>query len=414
MGISSVEKFKRTMKLIVGEATYDRAKSAYRSSMAIKRDRRVDLSIPPGVNLIGYLRAGMGLGEGCRLLAWAIDEARIPYCAINFSKNNISRELRGEWPGKIARRPLYRADIVHVNPDQYRLFETELPRSLWKGRYVIGFLLWELPRLPGSWREGLKLLDEVWVPSNFIAGNIRSQLDLPVRVIPYGIPPRTATSAGRSELGLPEGRFLFLVLYDVASIMERKNPKGAVEAFKRAFSPGDERVGIVIKVNNSRHSPGEIAELRASLKGYEGVRFLERTLSRDEVDALIKACDALVSLHRSEGFGLTLAEAMSFGKPVVATNWSANTEFMDEGNSCPVNYRLANLNIDHGHYEAAGQRWADPDLDHAASLMRRLVEDREYRESISRRAHESIFGGFSLEASGSRIRARLGELGLLK
>ena len=177
----------------------------------------------------------------------------------------------------------------------------------------------------------------------------------------------------------------------------------------RAFDPGDERVALVVKINNSRRAPEELASLKTILSDYRNVRFIEESLPRAGVDELIRGCDALVSLHRAEGFGLVLAEAMSFGKPVVATGYSANTEFMDPSNSCPVNYKLVELDRDYGHYKAGGQHWADPDLGHAASLMRRLVEDPDYRESIGKNARERILRDFSSEASGAIIASRLRE-----
>jgi glycosyltransferase involved in cell wall biosynthesis len=396
----------------VSKPLYTTIKNIYRSQKAIRRTRDIDEAIPFGVNLVGYFQSGMGLGEGCRLLARAIVAATIPLCAINFSRNNLSRQMAIETAIRLRRKPRYRATIVHVNPDQYPLFETELPRSLWRGRYVIGFLLWELTVLPESWREGLGLLDEIWTSSDFISDNIRSQVNMPVRTMHYGIPLREGESMSRATLGFGDGQFIFLVMYDIASIMERKNPRGAVDAFMRAFGPDDDRVGLIIKINNSRHAPAELTSLKELLHEYRDVRFMEESLPRSGVDALIRACDAVVSLHRAEGFGLVLAEAMSFGKPVVATNYSANIEFMDSSNSCPVNYTLIELDRDYGHYKAGGQYWAEPDIDHAASLMRRLVEDPGYRTSIGANAKERIRRDFSPEASGAKIAARLTELGL--
>ena len=406
---SFVQLCKHAARRLLPQDAYFRLKTAHRSLMAIKPTHTVDASIPQGLNLVGYFRSGMGLGEGARLMAMAANAAEIPICAMNFSKNNLSKQMAVDEGLHLQKNPRYRATVIHINPDQYSLFETELPRSLWKGRYTVGYIAWELPLLPDSWHEGIGLLDEIWTPSSFIANNIRSQVPIPVRVVPHGIPARAGKTLPRSSLGLADGQFLFLIMYDIASIMERKNPRGAVEAFMRAFAPGDERVALVVKINNSRRAPEELASLKTLLRDYRNVRFIEESLPRSGVDELICACDALVSLHRAEGFGLVLAEAMSFGKPVVATDYSANTEFMDPSNSCPVNYKLIELDRDFGHYKAGGQHWADPDLDHAASLMRRLVDDPAYRESIGKQAKERISRDFSSEASGALIASRLRE-----
>jgi glycosyltransferase involved in cell wall biosynthesis len=401
------------IKLLLPKTLYVRLRSISREVLSIKPVHNIDLSLPMGINLVGYLRMGMGLGEGVRLLLESIKEIGIPVSLFDFKTNNISSPIESRITRKYSVSPLYRTTIVHVNPDQYKLFETDLPRSLWKRRYIIGFLLWELPRIPDAWFEGIKLLDEVWTPSRYISDIFRSQLTIPVRTIPYGIPCKLTVRENREFFGLDRSRFYFLVMYDIASVMERKNPRGAIEAFIRAFAPNDERVGIVVKINNSSYAPNELASLKLMLSAYPSARFIEKTLVREEVDSLIFSCDTVISLHRSEGFGLVLAEAMSFSKPIIATNWSANTEFMDESNSCPVSYKLVPLEKDYRHYRAEqGNYWAEPDLDHAAALMRRLVDDSEYRYAIGVKARDRINADLSPEASGLKIATRLKELGL--
>jgi glycosyltransferase involved in cell wall biosynthesis len=230
--------------------------------------------------------------------------------------------------------------------------------------------------------------------------------------MPYGIQVDAAFNRidQRNQFGLPTDSFLFLSMFDTHSTSQRKNPRGAIEAFKKAFAPGRTDVGLVIKIHNSGAFPGEVERLRAELEGYSNIFLMERTLTRMEVYGLIDACDAFVSLHRSEGFGLVMAEAMYMGKPVIGTLWSGNTEFMNEWNSCAVRYTLVQIQSDAGPYRASCT-WAEPDSYHAASYMARLVQDGEYYRMISEQGKATIRDSFSLQASGARIRQRLTELG---
>ena len=194
-------------------------------------------------------------------------------------------------------------------------------------------------------------------------------------------------------------------------MLTRKNPFGAVDAFKRSFS-GESSAALLIKVSHAASHPEEYAELEKRLRGIPNLYLTDRMLSRARVNGLLAACDGVVSLHRSEGFGLILAEAMYLGKPVVATGWSGNMDFMNTGNSCPVGYELVTLDRTYMNYEA-GQQWAEPDIDHAAHLMRRVVEDSEYRTQMGERARDTIRSQFSPEAAGIRYLRRLEFLGLM-
>lgn len=221
-------------------------------------------------------------------------------------------------------------------------------------------------------------VDEIWTPAEFISRGIRKKTDKPVYTMPYGMELDTENLLGRGYFHLPEDKFLFLAMYDFLSISERKNPKGIIQAYKQAFPKGDAQAGLVIKVNHLKDKE-ELEKLRKELEGYPNIYLLTDNLSRREVESLLAAADVLVSLHRAEGFGLPLAEAMYLGTAVVATNWSAPTEFMDEDSVCLVDYELVTLQEDVGPYRK-GNRWADADVGQAAGYMRRLWEDKEYFE----------------------------------
>jgi glycosyltransferase involved in cell wall biosynthesis len=226
------------------------------------------------------------------------------------------------------------------------------------------------------------------------------------------VPPVVHVSGvkfSKEQLNLPAGRFLFLAMFDTKSVLERKNPLGVLRAFKRAFASNDQQVGLVLKFNNPDQEQPVMRELHDELTGSENVFMIDRLLSRDELTSLIGVCDCFVSLHRSEGFGLPPAEAMSLGKPAILTNWSGNVDYMTDDNCIAIDYELVKLDRDFGPYKA-GQYWAEPDLDQAAHWMKRIVAEPELARNIGLKGQETIRSQFSPHAVGKIITARLEEI----
>jgi glycosyltransferase involved in cell wall biosynthesis len=201
-------------------------------------------------------------------------------------------------------------------------------------------------------------------------------------------------------------------MFDLDSGFDRKNPLAAVEAFRRAF-PAEGAAALLVKAGHADGRREDYARLEERVRGIPGVYLTDRMLTRKRVNGLMAACDAAVSLHRSEGFGLVLAESMLLGKVVVATGWSGNMEFMNTGNSCPVGYELVSRNGTHPAAEGT-QYWAEPDLEHAAHLMRRVVDDASFRTRIAGHARATIESRFSPETAGLRYRRRLAFLDLME
>jgi glycosyltransferase involved in cell wall biosynthesis len=260
----------------------------------------------------------------------------------------------------------------------------------------------------------LPYLDELWAPSRFIQAALRAaaHAKVPVLHMPHAVQPEPDPSLSRADLGLPEDRFIFASFFDALSMPERKNPLGAVRAFQRAFTPGDRRAFLLVKGNRAHLNLEAWSQLRHQVQGWPNIRLWDQVISRPQVHRLIQLCDAVLSLHRSEGFGLVMAEAMALGRVAVATGWSGNLDFMDESNSALVRYDLVKVGKDIGPYEA-WQDWAEPDEEHAAALMRRLVEDPSWAAGLAARGAQTLAGDFSYRAAGERMRRRLLEMGAL-
>jgi glycosyltransferase involved in cell wall biosynthesis len=280
-------------------------------------------------------------------------------------------------------------------------------------RYNIGFWFWELEQIPREWRGAIESVDEIWVATEFVADAMRRATAKPVHKVPTPIEVRLSHAYARSDFALPDDRFLFLFSFDFNSFVMRKNPSAAIEAFLRAFPPARRDVGLVIKSINGGNKPDKLEEMRARIAGHEGIVLLDGFMSRDQVSGLESVVDCYVSLHRAEGLGLGLAESMYLGKPVIATGYSGNLEFMTGDNSCLVEYDL--VPVEKGQYLYDDERfvWAEPDIEQAARWMGRLVDDREFRERIAQRGQRDIRSRFTHANAAELMRARLAELNLL-
>ncbi len=353
-------------------------------------------------NVIGYLTGEFGVAEGARLIIRAAQARSIDLALITVGASATAREEDLRLAHAITDRAIHPVNIMCVNADQTKAVVSRLGDLNFKGRYTVGYWFWELARFPAAWREAIDLVDEIWVASGFVEDCVRSATSKPVVKIPLPVDATPSRAYHRSEFGLPDDRFLFLFTMDYLSFSARKNPTAVITAFKRAFPRGDEPVELVIKTTNGHRKPGDVRALQIAADGDARVRLVDGFLSRDEVFGFESVVDCYVSLHRSEGFGLGLAESMSLGKPVIGTAYSGNMEFMDAGNSCLVGYRL--VDVGPGEYPFPDQQvWAEPDLDHAVHHMRRLVDDPAYAADLGERARADIRTRLSVEAIGELI-----------
>ena len=363
-----------------------------------------------GVNLLGYMSSEHGLGEAVRLTANCLTNVGVMWTGIDFEIGNLSRKKDITYQNKVEDYVKYNTSILNVNADQFPVLKSNTPKELWD-TYKIGIWYWELPEFPCKWMRAFMNVDEIWAPTKFIYDCLKKCAPCPVFHMPPGIYRNAVDQKKytRTYYGLPEDAFLFLNMFDVYSFSERKNPEAAVKAFQQTFSSTDMSVGLVLKLNNSRYNDKDNERLKNLIKDYKNIYIIAETLPREAVNGLLSVCDVAVSLHRSEGLGLLCEEAMFYGKPVIATAWSGNMDFMTKETACLVDYQMVKVGKDTGVYEA-WQEWADPDVTQAAEYMKRLASDKDYYAAVSNAAAAYIRDSFSPEVCGNRMKKRLDEI----
>jgi glycosyltransferase involved in cell wall biosynthesis len=359
---------------------------------------------PFGVNVVGYFRSEVGTGEAARQVVSALDAVQVPVMPIHGQTIPLSRQGHTYTTGspEDAAFPL---NLICMNADMLPEFARQAGEEFFADRYSIGLWFWEIEEFPARWRSSLSLLEEVWAPTAHIASALEPIATVPVTTVRIPIELPALEPRSRSQLGLPEDKFLFLFSFDYLSVFKRKNPLAVIEAFTRAFEHG-ERAGLIIKCINQDRDPAAHAELRAAAAAHPGVEVIDRYLDPLDNSSLTALCDSYVSLHRAEGFGLGPAEAMWLGKPVIATGYSGNLDFMTAENSLLVDYRMVSIGAGADPYPADA-RWADPDVQHAASLMRGLFDDPERARRLGASAAADIRRTHSPSAAGQIMRRRL-------
>lgn len=292
--------------------------------------------------------------------------------------------------------------VIHINAPMLPLALLRLRRAVTRGRRIIGYWAWELPEMPPEWRPGLACVNEVWVPSRFTATALEQHLPGQVHVVPpaLALVPPQPSSLGRSAFGLPADAVVVLVSFNLASSFARKNPFAAIAAFHTAFGDRADRI-LLLKISHPNHAPEDFAKLTQMAQG-PNIRMDTRILPSGDRHALTACADIVLSLHRSEGFGLVLAEAMLLGKAVIATGWSGNTEFMDPSNAALVNYRLIHARDDRSIYRDS--LWAHPDPADAVDRLRQLADDAPARHALGQRGRSSALARLDAQPLAAALR----------
>lgn len=379
-------------------------------NVLVLKEENTQVKRPHGVNVLGFISGILGLGVAARamvhgLLAgnsskWPLDLIDLRLPQLPTAQDNTFDNFKVDFQ--------YAINLTMLNPSEHEYAIKKYGVSKFHGRYNIGLWYWELVDVIPEWRPGSRLIDELWVTTNYIYDNLVHFARVPVHKVTIPIVIDVAkVQPARLPFGLPEHTFLFVFAFDHNSIMSRKNPMSVIEAYRLAFG-GRKDVGLVVKTINSDKQPRRQSELNDAIKDLNAF-IVDGELDRYQTFSLYAACDSYVSLHRAEGLGLAMAESMYLGKPVIATGYSGNMEFMNQYNSMPVKYELVEIKEDQNLYRK-GQWWAEPDVVHAAECMLSLVQDPVLCATLGARAKEHIQTHFSLEKAQESMHSRLDKI----
>jgi glycosyltransferase involved in cell wall biosynthesis len=320
-------------------------------------------------------------------------------------------DIEKEVERYIVRDFAYEINIFYINANEVEQSLEQLGGVLLGDAYNVIYPMWELSKYPTVWAELLNRFDEVWAASNFTCESLRSAVRNPVIHMPVAGEIRLSTFLGRRYFKIPESSFAFLFFFDFTSYIERKNPFAVLQAFEELCKQcPSQDLFLVIKFKGGEAREKDYEFFCDYISRYKNrVLVIDKTLTDNEIRNLVRCCDCFVSLHRSEGVGLGLSAAMFLKKPVVATGYSGNLDFMTEENSCLVRYDLCNV-PDEAYPFAEGQVWAEPDIAHAVDYMVKLVSDRDYARELGERASRHIRVNFSYRATGLRYLSRISEI----
>ena len=366
---------------------------------------------PPQATVVGYLRLALGVGEAGRQVLRALHHGQIPVQGLPIRIRTQSEEVGQEQEPLFVEQSSAPVEIFNVNADQLPLVLNTLKGTLQPAAWRAVMPFWELEQFPSPWLQALTLVDEVWAPTRFIERMLAQRTSTPVRYMPLLLTFDPPPPAERAAFGLDSEAFVFFFSFDCFSFVDRKNPMAVVRAFRQAFrgTAPVAKARLVIKALNSDKLGYQLPAWLEALRRDPDVLLIERTLSRHETLQLIGCCDAVVSLHRSEGLGLLISEAMHLGKPVIATDYSATTELVTHQTGWPVDYRL--VPVREGEYPFhADQVWAEPDEAHAAWQMRSVWQ---FPDEAARRASNAralLQRQHGLDACAQRMRARIEEV----
>ena len=361
------------------------------------------------VKVLGHPYANIGRGYDARLTFKAIKKVGVKtalYDIYKYATPNEEQKL--DLSKFVVQNPDAPIQVFTLNGDEVKLCFDFMGNAVKKDSYKVVYPQWELEKYPKEWAESLELFDEIWAPSKFVQKALQKSVSKEVYYLPLTIGEKLLPyTYGRRYFELPESDFLFLLAFDFTSFLSRKNPWDVIEAFKR-FIKGKEYTNakLVLKLNNSIHKPELVTKLHeeiASIKDY--VIIIDAIMSDIETKSLIRNCDCYLSLHRSEGWGRSQAEAMLMKIPVIATDYSGNEEFMNAGNSFPVKYKLIPLKENEYPFWE-NQVWAQPDIDHAVTQMETVFYGR-YDSKLLDNAFKTIVEMYSIRETGFRFLERI-------
>lgn len=349
-----------------------------------------------GINVYGYLNELSGLSESARSNIKALLENNIDVNIKSFTYNHIPNEYLKEKSTNVD----FPINLVHININFIEKFIQDVGIDFLKNKYNIAYWAWEFSEPPIEIIEYANLFDEIWTPSDFCVNSFNKLTTKPIIKIPHPIeiPQKKAVTKNTQK-------FTFLSVFDSVSSLARKNPMATIRAFLNVFKNNSE-VELILKTHNLDQFEVEKQQFSKIITENKNIKLINEKLSKEELNELFYNCDAYISLHRSEGFGLTLAEAMSYGKPVIATGYSGNLEFMNINNSFLVPYELTETLNDYG-LTKKGYIFADADAVYASKVMQRLVTNIDLCNDISKKAFSTILNNYSFSTIGKLIKHRI-------
>lgn len=331
-------------------------------------------SLPFGVNLYGYARGELGIGEDVRMLALAMEAAEIPFCIINIEPGNDVSQNDSSAEHWISQAPQFSINIFCMTGIEHCRLVCEQGLGLLQNHYNIGLWPWELPQWPEPWEHSFHLVDELWGISHYTA-HAYHKAPVPVHPVPLPVTLGEISTRQRQHWQLPENAYLFVFAFDMNSTLTRKNPAAVINAFLQAFpTETAAEVGLVLKISHLKPNNPEWQELAALIHEDHRIYLISEELRRPDVLALYRCCDCYVSLHRAEGFGRGLAEAQLLGMRLIATGYSGNMDFCATPPTLRVDYQPMPL-LPGEYFYGDGQYWAEPEIAHAAQLMQQCRQE---------------------------------------
>jgi len=398
---------------LVQEAYFQTQRIAHRKLIAPYKRRRA--ANPHRVEetplLIGYFETGFGLGEHAKGLASALEQAGVQFGVYPY--NGFSKRPRAEapWAAYYDVDNIHAINILSMAADQTNNARRIIGEQHFDRSYNVLVSPWELPRAPEAWRRNLDAFDELWALSEFVANAFRPVFSKPIMVVPPCISLDPNTSPNHRKFGLDGETFYFLFSFDINSRPQRKNPAAVIRAFDLAFGePRIGNVGLLLKLSGAEHRhPQEVGAIEMAARRDNRIRILRGDWKRADMLALLASMDCYVSLHRSEGFGMGMAEAMALGKPVIGTAFSGSADFLSAQTGYPIPYALRPVRPGEYPY-SAGNLWAEPDVQAAAEAMRIVAAQSDEVRRRARAGQEFIRRHYSPESIGALLARRLGEI----
>lgn len=362
-----------------------------------------------GINVFGFINGEFGIAEATRSNCKAIQAVDMPISLINYNvnTNHNNNDLTFTEFSDHAPHPI---NLIQISPSETPNFFDYFDQSFFNGKYNILYMAWESETIPEDYVMNMNLFDEIWTPSTYCKECIEKYVSLPVKVIPHPIDMHLETTNDEDALHFYDNKhFNFLFIFDYNSSIERKNVINLINVFRETFDVTENNAFLTIKTSRSAKFPIEKEQILQAIGDSKKIKIVEKIFDKNALNYVISNCDSYISLHRSEGFGLTMAEAMYFGKPVIATGYSGNLQFMSDENSFLVEAEKVSYGSNDLNY-SSNTIWSEPLLKEAKEYLKIVYEGKENVQNIAEKGSQTIAEDLSLKRVGEVIKGRCQDL----